>query len=150
MFLLFLFVSEYALGELAFELLGGSIAWIDLNIVYYIAIAFIDYSVFKILINRKSIKTNRREEAYLDFSFFSFIVQFYGLSVYVFNLNSDIYSALLLSIMLMKILLLDKAIADVGRYIMDTTNNICRSLLSGYGFQYYAVICAIKERKEER
>ena len=146
MLLLFLFLIEYFSGEVVYYALDGDVFLgahgdysksIDLSMYYYVAVSSIDFLVCKYLM---SVEKGEREKAYFNLSLCSLLANFYGWSIYMLDGSSSAYEAILLAILILKMTLLDKALQDAGRYILDFTRRTCSSLVRSHAYLYVAEV----------
>lgn len=149
MILLSLFITEYFAGEVAYYALDGDIFLgaygefskaIDLSLMYYPVVATIDFMVWKYLWGRSVSGAKgtdgERERIYMNLAACSLLVNIYGCAIYALDAHTQAYEGMLLALLILKMTLLDKALQDAGRFILDFSRRICASLVHSPSLVY--------------
>lgn len=152
MILLSLFITEYFAGEVAYYALDGDVFLgaygefskaIDLSLMYYPVVATIDFMVWKYLWGRRGSTAGtsagtdgERERIYMNLAACSLLVNTYGCAIYTLDATTQAYEGMLLALLILKMTLLDKALQDAGRFILDFSRRICASLVCSPSLVY--------------
>lgn len=125
--LILVFIFDYVLGEVAFELFNS-------NPFYFIAVSSIDAYIVKYL---TTANCGDRAKKYAILSITSVCLHFIGSQIYMFNLDNTFYVFGLWIILLGKLMLLDKALSDAGKYTLCVTSYMFnRVVCSSYRLAY--------------
>jgi len=149
MLLFLVFIAEYLLGEIAYQVFDGWIYvlgdWRDFNHVYYYSVMFIDLVVASYLL---SIKPKTIEIAYAALATLSIFVNAGGLYVYISDMSDNFYLSVIRTILVLKLMLvLNRTLTHARIYAGDIADRVFSSLANSLLCIYVWEVVKVNQTK---